>query len=137
MPVDRLVARLGDRFRVLGLSVSLWDPAGMELMEATGCGDLCALLCKDRGSCKEAASRLAQQACLEEAPAIATAARYGTWNLGTRWVKRSQPANAKTTYAMRKTKRLSLKSNTVPKIANARAASTAGPTTISPYTSLR
>lgn len=71
-PVPRLAERLGERLGVLGLSVSVWDPTGAELSAATGCGDLCGLLCKDPGMRQKAMGRLAQEVCLEGATRVST-----------------------------------------------------------------
>jgi len=64
--LEPVLQGLRDRLESLGLTASLWDPAGNVLVEPTPRHELCRYFCSEKHLCQETMSLLAQKACSED-----------------------------------------------------------------------
>jgi len=72
-PFQRLYELLHGRLERMGLTISLWDPAGEGLVLPTPVGEFCNQMCGESQLCLERMGSLAQKVCLEGRSAISTA----------------------------------------------------------------
>lgn len=65
-PIRQLFEPLAARLDRLGLTASLWTPAGTPLLKPASKGEFCCQMCGQSELCLEAMGQLAEQACLED-----------------------------------------------------------------------